>query len=227
MESATHDETYINALFKKINSIFLKRRYMSEHEKTRAKLGTGEIEGSAIVIREKSHTIAYKQYFITNSENTMLIERTTRSKHYSDAFIFNVMACSLDPVSGLCLMRQVDIVQKTGIMKSKVSESIARLSKPIEPPANPQKNADGLWPATLPELVRKFEKNGLRGYALNPAVVVIGNHRRAEKLWIEAAQQAINKASKAAQAAIQAASESSALAEELDGIVSERDIDFL
>lgn len=200
---------------------------MSEHEKTRAKIGTGDIEGSAIVIREKSQTIAYKQYFITNSENTMLIERIARSKHYADAFIFNVMACSLDPVSGLCLMRQADIVQKTGIMKSKISEAIARLSKPVEPPANSTKNADGLWPATLPELVRKYERNGLRGFALNPEIVVIGNHRRAEKLWIEAKQQAEEKAEKAAQAAIQNAAESSALAEELDDLVSEQDIDFL
>ncbi len=196
---------------------------MSEHEKTRAKLGTGEIEGNAIVIREKSQTIAYKQYFITNSENTMLIERISRSKHYADAFIFNVMACSLDPVSGLCLMRQADIVQKTGIMKSKISEAIARLSKPVEPPANSTKNSNGLWPATLPEMIRKYEKNGLRGFALNPAIVVIGNHRRAEKLWHEAEQQAIEKAEKAAQAAIQSAAESSAEW----FVVSEQDIDFL
>lgn len=198
---------------------------MSKHEKTRAKLGTGEIEGNAIVIREKSHTIAYKQYFITNSETTMLIERITRSKRYSDAFIFNVMACNLDPVSGLCLLRQADIVQKTGIRKSEVSEAIARLSKPIEPPANSQKNSDGSWPATLPELVRRYEKNGLRGFALNPEIVVIGNHRRAEKLWHEAEQQAIEKAEKAAQAAISSAAESAA--EWIDNLVVESDIDFL
>ena len=226
MESETKRDHILTHSPKKSTPFFLERQYMSEHEKTRAKLGTGEIEGNAIVIREKSHTIAYKQYFITNSENTMLIERIARSKHYSDAFIFNVMACSLDPVSGLCLMRQVDIVQKTGIMKSKVSESIARLSKPVEPPSNSTKNADGSWPATLPELVRKYEKNGLRGFALNPEVVVIGNHRRAEKLWLEAEQQAIEKAEKAAKAAINAAAESST-AEWIDNIIAEQDIDFL
>jgi len=80
----------------------------------------------------------------------------------------------------------------------------------------------------LPELIRKYddEKSGLRGFALNPAVVIIGSHDRANKRWLEAEQQIIEKAEKAAQAAIQAAADSS-LAEELDNLVSENDIDFL
>jgi hypothetical protein len=207
----------------------MESNFMSKSKRPR-KIGTGKKrdEGNEFDIfnEPKPNKVDFESFHIFGHDTMIFAERITRSKRYSDAFIFQTLAMHLDNATGICMLKQADIVKKIGIRKSEVSEAIARLSKPLLPAF--EKNADG-WQSILPELIRKYddEKTGLRGFALNPAVVMIGSHDRAKSRWLEAEQQAIAKADKAAQAAIANAAESSALAEELDGLVSENDIDFL
>lgn len=205
---------------------------MSKSKRPR-RLGTAKMrdDGNAFDLyddTEKQHKVDFEKYHVTGHDNMIFAERITRSKRYSDAFIFQIMCMHLDNASCICMLKQADIVKLTGMQKADVSRAIARLSQPLLPTSD-EKNSDGSWPVILPELIRKYdnEKSGLRGFALNPSVVIIGSHDRANRRWIEAEQQALEKAEKAAQAAIQAAAESSSMAEELDEIVEEQDIDFL
>lgn len=202
---------------------------MSKSKRPR-KIGTGKKRDNGnefdIFDDPKPHKVDFDKYHVMGHDTMIFAERITRSKRYSDAFIFQIMCMHLDNATGLCMLKQADIVKKIGIRKSEVSEAISRLSKPLLPDF--EKNHAGEWQTILPELIRKYddEKSGLRGFALNPSVVIIGSHDRANRRWIEAEQQAIQKAEKAAQAAIQSAA-SSSLAEELDNLVAENDIDFL
>jgi len=157
----------------------------------------------------------------------LLTDRVKREKHPSDAYIFTVMCSMLDIRTGICHAKQKDIVEATGLSKSEVSKAVKRLSTPLPPDFSVSTRPAGFIPAGLPELVRPWKDGGLSGYALHPEIVSIGNNKhRARMLWKQAEQYAIEKAEKAAQAAIQNAAESS-LAEELDNLVSENDIDFL
>lgn len=203
---------------------------MSKSKRPR-RLGTAKMRdgGNAFDLfddTEKQHKVNFENYHLTGHDSMIFAERITRSKRYSDAFIFQIMCMHLDNASCICMLKQADIVKVTGMQKADVSRAIARLSKPLLPDF--EKNANGTWQTILPELIRKYddENTGLRGFAINPAVAIIGSHDRANSRWLEAEKQAIAKADKAAQAAINAASESS-LAEELDDLVSENDIDFL
>ena|GEM_PF-6507247 len=222
MESATIGEDIIIALQKK-STIFLGVLFMSKSKRPR-KLGTAKMrdDGKAFDLfddTQKPHKVDFEKYHVMGHDSMIFAERITRSKRYSDAFIFQVLCMHLDNASGLCMLKQADIVKKIGIRKSEVSEAIARLSKPLLPSVE-GKNADGSWQTILPELIRKYddEKTGLRGFAINPKVAIIGSHDRANARWLEAEQQAIAKADKAAQAAINAAASSS---------LAEQDIDFL
>ena len=203
---------------------------MSKSKRPR-KIGTGKKRDNGnefdIFDDPKPHKVDFDKYHVMGHDTMIFAERITRSKRYSDAFIFQILAMHLDNASCICMLKQADIVKLTGMQKADVSRAIARLSQPLLPAAD-KKNADGSWPVILPELIRKYdnEKTGLRGFALNPSVVIIGSHDRANARWIEAEQQAIAKAEKAAQAAINAALESST-AEWIDNIVAEQDIDFL
>lgn len=200
---------------------------MSKDEKTRAKIGTGEVEGEKIVIREKADGVPFTEYAFMSKNISLLTTRVNREKHPSDAYIFTVMCSMLDIRTGICHAKQKDIVEATGLSKSEVSKAVKRLSTALPPDVSASApRPAGFIPAGLPELVRKWKDGGLSGYALHPDIVSIGNNKNRSKiLWKQAEQCAIEKANHAAQAAI-AAAQSSALAEELD-VVSEQDIDFL
>lgn len=201
---------------------------MSKDEKTRAKLGTGEVEGEKIVIREKADGVPFTEYAFMSKNISLLTNRVKRERHPSDAYIFTVMCSMLDIRTGICHAKQKDIVTATGLSKSEVSKAVKRLSTPLPPDVSTSSTRPaGFIPAGLPELIRQWKDGGLAGYALHPDIVSIGNNKqRAKILWKQAKQQAEEKAEKAAQAAIQNAAESS-LAEELDNIIAEQDIDFL
>lgn len=201
---------------------------MSKDEKTRSKLGTGEVEGEKIVIREKADGVPFTEYAFMSKNINLLTDRVKRERHPSDAYIFTVMCSMLDIRTGICHAKQKDIVTATGLSKSEVSKAVKRLSTPLPPEVSSCPRPAGFIPAGLPELIRQWKDGGLAGYALHPDIVSIGNAKyRAKILWKQAEQQAIDKANKAAQAAIQNAAESSSLAAELDDLVSENDIDFL
>ncbi len=198
---------------------------MSKDEKTQAKLGTGEVEGEKIVIREKADGVPFAEYAFMSKNISLLTNRVKRERHPSDAYIFTVMCSMLDIRTGVCHAKQKDIVEATGLSKSEVSKALKRLSTPLPPEISVSTRPAGFIPTELPELIRQWRDGGLAGYALHPDIVSIGNSKhRAKILWKQAKQQAEQKAEKAAQAAIQAAAESSCA---LDDLVSEQDIDFL
>lgn len=200
---------------------------MSKDEKKRYKIGDGKIEGDTTVVGKTSDCVKFLEYCIMSKDISILTTRVKREKHASDAFVFQVMCSGLNLKTGLCHYRQKHIVDATGLSKSEISKAVKRLSTPLQPDLS--KPAASGFIATAPELIREYEdENGLRGYALHPDLVTIGGDKwRADLLWKKAAQQAKDKAEKAAQAAINAASKSSSLAEELDNIIAEQDIDFL
>lgn len=201
---------------------------MSKDEKTRSKLGTGEVEGEKIVIREKADGVPFTEYAFMSKNISLLTNRVKRERHPSDAYIFTVMCSMLDIRTGICHAKQKDIVEASGLSKSEVSKAVKRLSTPLPPDISVSSRPAGFIPTELPELIRQWKDAGLAGYALHPDIVSIGNNKqRAKILWKQAKHQAEEKAEKAAQAAINAAAESSSLAAELDDLVSENDIDFL
>ena len=198
---------------------------MSKDEKKRYKIGDGKVEGDTTVVGKTSDYVKFLEYCIMSKDISILTNRIKLEKHASDAFVFQVMASGLNLKTGLCHYKQKHIVEATGLSKSEISKAVKRLSTKLEPDFS--KAASGFI-AAAPELIREYEdEQGLRGYALHPDLVTIGGDKwRADLLWKKAEQQAKDKADKAAQAAIQSAA-SSSLAEELDNLVSEQDIDFL
>jgi len=106
---------------------------MSKDEKTRAKIGTGEVEGEKIVIREKADGVPFTEYVFMSKRINLLTDRVKREKHPSDAYIFTVMCSMLDIRTGICHAKQKDIVEATGLSKSEVSKAVKRLSTPLPP----------------------------------------------------------------------------------------------
>ena len=203
---------------------------MSKDEKKRYKICDGKVEGDTTVVGKTSECIKFLEYCIMSKDISILTNRVKREKHASDAFVFQVMASGLNLKTGLCHYKQKHIVEATGLSKGEISKAVKRLSTALPPDLSVSaKRPAGFIPAGLPALIREYEdENGLRGYALHPDLVTIGGDKwRADMLWKKTEQQAKDKAEKAAQAAINAAASSSSLAEELDNIVAENDIDFL
>jgi len=110
---------------------------MSKSKRPR-RLGTAKLRDSGNAFdlyddTEKQHKVNFENYHVMGHDSMIFAERITRSKRYSDAFIFQIMCMHLDNATGLCMLKQADIVKKIGIRKSEVSEAIARLSKPLLP----------------------------------------------------------------------------------------------
>lgn len=119
-------------------------------------------------------------YFVENIDQNLLFERISATRNYADAIVWQVLKANLVTSSGLSHVKQTDIVNATKLSKSQVSEAMKRLKSVILSDSR-----------KLPELVRECDKNSehAEGFALNPELVIIGDHQRARNLWDDAQKQ--------------------------------------
>ena len=100
---------------------------MSKSKRPR-RLGTAKMrdDGNAFDLyddTEKQHKVNFENYHVMGHDSMIFAERITRSKRYSDAFIFQIMCMYLDNATGLCMLKQADIAKKTCMQKADVSRA--------------------------------------------------------------------------------------------------------
>ena len=132
-------------------------------------------------IKGKAVEVPVDNYYVAESiDKRLLIDRICTTRKFSDMLVWEVLKTNLSIFTGLAHVKQSEIVEATKLSKGQVSEAMKRLKSPVI-------FDDG---QKLPELVREYEGSERpAGFALNPEVVIIGEHNRARDLWDDAQKQ--------------------------------------